>query len=272
MDVGQVQRRELLHDVGEQRLRVAVVRVVGGRDGRQADAGLAAADGVDHGARGLEQQARAVLDGAAVVVGALVAAVFQELVEQVAVGAVQLHAVEARGLDGVACGRGIGVDDAGQLGRVERARLRGFDKSQHAVLDEHGLGLGGDGRGRDGLAATGLQFGVRDAAHVPQLHDDLAALGVHGVGHALPAFELFGAVEAGHVGVALALVADGGGFGDEQAGAGALGVVGGGDVGRDRVGRAVARERRHHDAVGELEVAGLDGVEKGGHRGLRGQS
>jgi hypothetical protein len=54
-----------------------VVHVVGGRDGRQADAGRAATDRVDHGARGFEQQARAVLDGAAVVVGALVAAVFR---------------------------------------------------------------------------------------------------------------------------------------------------------------------------------------------------
>jgi len=103
---------------------------------------------------------------------------------------------------------------------------------------------------------------------VPQLHHDLAALGVHGFGHALPAVELLGAVEAGHVGVALALVADGGGFGDEQARAGALRIVGGGDVGRNGVRRAVARERRHDDAVGELQVAGLYGVEKGGHRAI----
>jgi hypothetical protein len=48
-------------------------------------------------AQHLEQQPRAVLDAAAVVVGALVGAVRQELVEQIAVGAVHLDAVEAGG-------------------------------------------------------------------------------------------------------------------------------------------------------------------------------
>jgi hypothetical protein len=45
-------------------------------------------------------QARAVLDRAAVGVGALVASVLQELVEQIAVGAVDLDAVDTPlGLD-----------------------------------------------------------------------------------------------------------------------------------------------------------------------------
>jgi hypothetical protein len=100
---------------------------------------------------------------------------------------------------------------------------------------------------------------------VPELGHDLAAGRVHGARHGLPARDLLGRVQAGHVGVALALVADGGGFGDQQAGAGALGVVGRHQRGGHGVRRAVARERGHDDAVGELQVAGGGGVKEGGH-------
>jgi hypothetical protein len=51
--------------------------------------------------------------------------------------------------------------------------------------------------GATGLLAIGLQVGMRDAADVPQLHHDAAALGMHGVGDALPAIELLGAVQPG---------------------------------------------------------------------------
>ena len=77
------------------------------------------------------------------------------------------NAVEARGFDRVACRRSVAVNDAGQFFGLERAWLGGLDEGRHAILDQHGLGLGRDGRGSDWLAAIGLQFGVRDAAHVP---------------------------------------------------------------------------------------------------------
>ncbi len=47
---------------------------------------------------------------------------------------------------------------------------------------------------RHGLQAK--ELGVRDAAHVPQLAEDLAALGVHGVGDGPPAGDLRGRVDA----------------------------------------------------------------------------
>jgi hypothetical protein len=72
------------------------VDVVGRRDRRQADADAAAAHRLGHVAHHLQQQAGAVLDRAAVVVGAPVGAALEELVEQVAVGAVHLDAVELR--------------------------------------------------------------------------------------------------------------------------------------------------------------------------------
>jgi 23S rRNA (adenine2030-N6)-methyltransferase len=58
------------------------------------------------------------------------------------------------------------------------------------------------------------------------------------------------------------------GLGDDQPGAGgrvgALRVVLGHQRRRQLAGRAVARQRRHHDAVGQLDVAEADGVEEKG--------
>ena len=175
------------------------------------------------------------------------------------------HTVKTSGVHRIARGRLVAVHDAGQLTDVKCTRLGSVHKTWHTVLDQHGFGFGSDGRWRHRLAAVGLQIGVRDTAHMPELHHNLAALRMHGFGHFLPAVELFGAVQTGYIRVALGLVADGGGFGDQQTGAGALRIVGLRNIGRNGVGRTVARERRHDDAVGKLQVAGLVGVEQGGH-------
>jgi len=67
---------------------------------------------VDDGVCDFEEQAGAVLDGAAVLVGAVVRTVFKKLVEQVAVGGVDLDAIESGGL-GVLRALHIVGDDAG---------------------------------------------------------------------------------------------------------------------------------------------------------------
>src|SRR3546814_10069897 len=67
---------------------------------------------------------------------------------------------------------------------------------------------------------------------MPELQEDSAAGPVHGIGDLLPAGDLFGAVDARGGLVALAFGADLGGFGDDQAGAGALAVIFGDQVGR----------------------------------------
>jgi len=81
------------------------------------------ADRAGHGLHHLEQETHAVLDGAAVGVAAVVDAVAQELVDEVAVGAVHLDAVET-GLDGVSRGAAVLLDDARDLRRGQRARRR----------------------------------------------------------------------------------------------------------------------------------------------------
>ena len=77
----------------------------------------------------LDEKARAVCRAAAVTVGAPVGAVAQKLIDQISVGAVQFDAVEAR-LEGVARAAPVILDDAGDLRRLERARR---DEGLHAV-------------------------------------------------------------------------------------------------------------------------------------------
>ena len=80
--------------------------------------------------------------------------------------------------------------------------------------------------GRGPMAPRVRRFGCRlqcDTPHMPELGDDFAALGMHGLGDFLPV-PAARVVQAWHIGIALALLADGRGLGDQQTGAGALGV------------------------------------------------
>ena len=85
-----------------------------------------------------------------------------------------------------------------------------------------------------------------------------------GIGDFFPSGDLVGVIDSGYIVEAAGGVGDESGFGDEEGagGGGALGVVGchhvGGDVG---VGGAVAGHGSHGDAVGEVEVAQLEGRE-----------
>ena len=79
---------------------------------READADTVHADRVADRLQNLGNEAQAVLDRAAIFVGPEVGAVAKELVDQIAVGAVDLDAVEAGG-DGVAGGRRIVAERSG---------------------------------------------------------------------------------------------------------------------------------------------------------------
>ena len=68
----------------------------------------------------LQQQACAVLDGAAIWVGAVIGAVLEELVDEVAIRAMQLDAVETGSL-GPLSRAAIVLDDAVDFRRLKRA-------------------------------------------------------------------------------------------------------------------------------------------------------
>ncbi len=228
---------------------------------RQADAHALGADLGDGRVDHLQDQPRPVLQRAAVLVGALVAVGRQELMQQVAIGGMDFDEVET-GAAGALHGLAVLRDDTGDLLRGQRARLAGRRVGRRAVRlhDETLRALGDDGRRCDRCLAVLLQQRVRDAAHVPQLLRNAAALGVHGVDHGLPAGFLRIGVHARRPGIALALAGNLRGLGHDQARGGALRVVGHVEFGRHIAWLAGtrARERRHHDAVGEGRLADLD--------------
>ena len=120
VDVSEGKAVELLGDVREERVGIAVVHVVKLACGADANGDAVVSPDGDECGDDLEQEASAVFDGAAVLVGAVVAVVLKELIDEVAVGGVQLDTLEAgvfRSLGGAA----IVFDDAGDLVESERA-------------------------------------------------------------------------------------------------------------------------------------------------------
>ncbi len=211
--------------------------------------------------RDFQHQLGAVLDRPAIGIGTLVGAVLGELIEQIAVGAMNLDAVETGGERVLGAALEI-LDDAGNFGQLERAR---FGDVGEGAVDE-GLALGADRRRRHRLAAVRLQRVVRDAADMPELDEDAAALFMHAVGDLAPACDLLLGIDAGRILIALALLRDLAGFGDQKPRGGALAVIVDRQRARHHAGRyrAVAGQRRHHEAVGQGDRAKLEGLEQFG--------
>ena len=98
MDIGEAPLAQALDEIAEQRRRMGIGDVVGRADRREPDADARSRPDLEDRVDRFEREARAVLDRAAVGILALVRAVAQELVDQVAVGGVDLDAVEAGAL------------------------------------------------------------------------------------------------------------------------------------------------------------------------------
>ncbi len=189
---------------------------------------------------------------AAVFIGTLIGVGRDELIHQIAIGRVDLDTVEA-GVQRVLRGLRIQRDQFLNLADAQRTRYRWLHQGAGAGVGfDKGLHLHRWYRGWcDRRRTIRLQRGVRHAAHMPQLREDDAAFGMHGIRHLAPAGDLLRTVDAGSPGITLAPRFDLRAFADHQAGARPLAIIQGHQVGRHIAGLcgALARQRRQHDAV-----------------------
>ena len=249
-------------------LALGVLGAVERADRRDADADPVGGPRADDGVGDLEHQPGAVLQRPSVGVGALVGVRGEELVQEVAVGAVDLHQVEP-GVAGVAGRAAVVLQQPRHLLEPQRPRGGAGHAGRPAVLAAHGgpVAVGHGARRHRQLAVE--ERLVRDAADVPELCGHQPARGVDGVGDPAPARDLLVAVDAGGVHVALALGADLGALGDDQSRARPLHVVLLHQVVRHVAGDARAHpgQGRHQDAVGQAHGAEGHGVEEAVHAG-----
>jgi hypothetical protein len=104
VDVQQAAFVQLVRQVSVVRLNFRIERhVVERAEGRDPDTDLLLADGLEDGIRHLENKSRALLDGSTVAIRADVGVRPDELLQQVAVGAVQFDPIATRG-DGISRG------------------------------------------------------------------------------------------------------------------------------------------------------------------------
>ena len=256
MQIRQAKRVELFDRVGIERHRVRLAAAIGDAIRRQPHADTIRAPNLDDGVCHFHQEARAVRNRAAISIGAQVGVRLQELLDQIAIGTVNLDAVET-GLERVLRGLPVGIDHAWNLGCFKCARrLVGHGlavrRSRLQIGNRHC-------RRRNRQHAARLERGMRDAPDMPELQKNDSALGMNGVDHLAPACDLLLGVDAGHAGAAEACFHHRRGFGDQQpARRRALRVILG--VQRPRRERGLRRphprQRRHRETV--LELIGAD--------------
>ena len=143
----------------------------------------------------------------------------QELVNQIAIGGVNLYAIKTC-CDRVFRGVGIVRHDARNFGNVESAGLGIF------LLALCRMGITGrrGGRGRNTWRAA-QEIRVHKTAHVPQLQDDPSARVMDSLRHGFPCCDLRVGPDAGRRWPAKAFLANAGCFGDDQACTAALAVI-----------------------------------------------
>src|SRR5450631_843182 len=217
--------------------------------GRQMHANPIRAPHRDCGVGRLQQKAGAVLDRTAIAVGALVGAVLQKLVEQVAVGAMKLYAIKAGGL----------------------RELRGLPKRFHDIFDfELGQGAGRDewtfGAEQAHMAIGGnwtwtdrapalVEDRVGNPAGMPDLHKDPATGPLDYLRYRFPSGGLLLTPNPGHTLITDRLFRDRHSLRDDKTGGGTLAIVFDhkliGDV---RFPGAQACQRRHNDAIWKSEI------------------
>jgi hypothetical protein len=233
--------------------------------GGEADGGAVCADFARDGGCDFAQQADAILNCATIIVVTEIGIVAQELIEQIAIGAVDLDPVETGG-HRVTRGVYVVADQA-----------RNFVESQRAGLDIILLAFDRVGitrrfrGGRGDRLRAAQKVRMDKAAHMPQLQDDTAIGLMNRIGNGLPCLDLLGRPDTGGSGPPRSLLTDAGRLGDNQACTSALRIIFGLER-ADRHMHALAsptRQRGHQDTVRGVDRAQSDGIEKAGrHRGM----
>src|SRR5690606_24364770 len=213
------------------------------------------------GIHDLEQEPRAILDAATVIVLTAVCAVLQELIDQVPVGGVNFNAVEAR-VTSMARRVGEILNNMGDFFRMQRA-------GHHIIAlrpQQADMPRTRDGAGRDGNLAIQV-FRVGHPSHMPQLHEHLPALVVNGRSDLSPTINLSGGPDTGCVGIPHALRRNGSRFAENQPGAGALAVILPHEVIRNSsVTGTTTCQGCHDDTAAQSYRPQLDGVKQACHR------
>jgi hypothetical protein len=227
-----------------------------GRD-PQTHQGRFGPDGLQH----LQQQPGPVGHRSAVGTLAPVAAVPQEGVQQVAVGAVDLDPVEA-GVDGVA---GRLPEPRHDPGQFIVGQLPGDDVGLLPLRGVHLVTGDGDRARRHRLTAP-VEQGVAGPPAMPDLQHDAPSGGMDRVGGEQPPHHLGRRMDAGLVPEGRMALHHHRGLGDQQAGAGSLAVVSGHQGARHMVRLGPASgEGGHQDPVGQQQRAHLQGGEQVAH-------
>jgi hypothetical protein len=180
----------------------------------------------------------------------MVRPVEQELLEQIAVGGVELDAVESGLLRELGAAPEL-LDNGGNLGGFEGARKDQFRFGDLAIFVANRSVLERTQRRRRNRRDTPGIGRMRLTARVPHLQENAGALGVNGIDHALPALDLFLGVDPGRVNVSDPKLGHRRCIGNQQATVrGTLRVVLDHEVARDvaRLGTH-SRERREHHSV-----------------------
>ena len=193
MDISEIEGIELFHRVAIRRLRIAVgTDIVGGRHRREPYANTIAAAFLGDGLGDFQKQAGTVFKRAAIDVGALIGTVAQKLLDQIAIGGINLDAVEA-GRKRASRRLAILRDD---IGHFVSLQWTGCDARLKACFGE-GLDVGTNRRRCDRQRAVRLQRRMGNPPDMPKLHEDAAAFGMHALRDRLPSLDLCLVIDPG---------------------------------------------------------------------------
>ena len=169
---------------------------------------LGAPDG-DHRIGYFKHESGTVFNRSTVCVRTMIGSVLQELIDQVAIGSMNLHTVKASQLC-VLCSLAEGLNDARDFGRLKCAWRHIIDSGTHQAH----MASGSDRAGCNRQFSIKKAW-VRDAPHMPELCKDATAGMVHRLGHQLPRLDLLRQPDPRHICVANALRYNWYAFGDD---------------------------------------------------------